>query len=163
MKARKPLMVAGIIGAISVAGIGVATASTHPSHFVAKVNGHFLSTSTSHFASSAMPMIGQVDPITTVLADLVKAGTITQAQSDAISAALTTATPPRPSISGITGAGDDDSDGPDLNGSDAQGDMTNQGVQGNPPSISNTDDQGDQSDNTQVGAPSVGSDSQGND
>ncbi len=60
-------------------------------------------------------MIGQVDPFTTVLADLVKAGTITQAQSDAITAALKAALPVRPSIGGGVGvAGDDENNGPEL-------------------------------------------------
>ena len=78
MNTKKPLMVAGLIAALSLGSIGVAEASNHASHNV----------------STLMPSIGQVDPAVAVLAKLVTAGTITQAQSTVILAALQAARPP---------------------------------------------------------------------
>lgn len=75
-------MVAGLIAAISMGSIGVAEASTH--------NAHAVATST--------PTVAQVDPDAAVLAKLVTAGTITQAQSTAILAALEAAHPARPTV-----------------------------------------------------------------
>jgi hypothetical protein len=75
-------MVAGLIAAISMGSIGVAEASTH--------NAHVVSTST--------PAVAPVDPDAAVLAKLVTAGTITQAQSTAILAALEAAHPARPTV-----------------------------------------------------------------
>ena len=72
MNTRKPLMVAGLIAAISMGSIGVAEASSKSIHSV----------------STSMPSVTQVDPDAAVLAKLVTAGTITQAQSTAILAAL---------------------------------------------------------------------------
>ena len=77
MNTKKPLMVAGLIAALSMGSIGVAEASTHHAHTV----------------SSSMPSVGQVDPAVAVLAKLVTAGTITQAQSTVILAALQAARP----------------------------------------------------------------------
>ena len=119
MNTRKPFVAAGVIAAISIAGVGVATASPHTSHFALKANVHAQAKLSKHFASSTIPQIGQVDPIATTLADLVKAGTITQAQSDAISAALKATLPVRPSISGVNGGGD--SDGPDVENNGSAG------------------------------------------
>ena len=72
MNTRKPLMVAGLIAAISMGSIGVAEASSKSIHSV----------------STSTPSVTQVDPDAAVLAKLVTAGTITQAQSTAILAAL---------------------------------------------------------------------------
>ena len=72
MNTRKPLMVAGLIAAISMGSIGVAEASSKSIHSV----------------STSTPSVIQVDPDAAVLAKLVTAGTITQAQSTAILAAL---------------------------------------------------------------------------
>ena len=77
MNTKKPLMVAGLIAALSLGSIGVAEASNHASHNV----------------STTMPSVGQVDPAVAVLAKLVTAGTITQAQSTVILAALQAARP----------------------------------------------------------------------
>ncbi len=99
MNTRKPLVIAGIIAAMSLGSVGIAEASTH----------------TIHFASSTKSKNDHVDPITTVLATLVKAGTITQAQSDAISAAIMAALPAKPSIGGGAGGpGNDNVDGPGM-------------------------------------------------
>ena len=78
MNTKKPLMVAGLIAALSMGSIGVAVASTHSAHKV----------------SSSTPSVVQVDPAAAVLAKLVTAGTITQAQSTVILAALEAARPP---------------------------------------------------------------------
>ena len=72
MNTRKTLMVAGLIAAISMGSIGVAEASSKSIHSV----------------STSTPSVTQVDPDAAVLAKLVTAGTITQAQSTAILAAL---------------------------------------------------------------------------
>ena len=72
MNTRKPLMVAGLIAAISMGSIGVAEASSKSIHSV----------------STSTPSVTQVDPDAAVLAKLVTAGTITHAQSTAILAAL---------------------------------------------------------------------------
>lgn len=77
MNTKKPLIVAGLITALSLGSIGVAEASTHAAHKV----------------SSSTTSVGQVDPVASVLAKLVTAGTITQAQSTAILAALQAARP----------------------------------------------------------------------
>jgi len=79
MKANKSIVVAGLIAALSVGGVGVASASTHSS------SRPVSSTSTTR------PSVANVNPDAAVLAKLVTAGTITQAQSDAILAALNAA------------------------------------------------------------------------
>lgn len=107
MNTRKPLIAAGLIVAMSFGSVGIAVASTHTMHPASKA--------TNHFASSNMPMLGHVDPLTHVLAALVTAGTITQAQSDAITAALKAAMPVKPSIGGGAG-GPGENDGPDIGG-----------------------------------------------
>ena len=78
MNTKKPLVVAGLIAAISVGSVGVAQASTGSSHKTIAASHKVVSVAN----------VNQVDPITSVLAKLVTAGTITQAQSDAIVAAL---------------------------------------------------------------------------
>ncbi len=88
MNTKKPLMVAGLIAAISMGSIGIAEASPKTAHNVATTTG-----------------VTQVDPDAAVLAKLVTAGTITQAQSDAILAALQAAHAARPSIGGGAGGG----------------------------------------------------------
>ena len=80
MKSNKSLIVAGLIAAISMGSIGVAEASTHSAHVV----------------STTTPTVAKVDQDAAVLAKLVTAGTITQAQSTAILAALQAAEPVRP-------------------------------------------------------------------
>ena len=77
---------------MSIGSVSIAEASSH----------------TIHFAASGKSSMSHVDPVATVLAALVKAGTITQAQSDAITAALVAAHPDKPSISGGKGNGDMD-------------------------------------------------------
>ena len=86
-------MVAGLIAALSLGSIGIAEASSR----------------TAHTISSTMPSVAPLDPEIAVLAKLVTAGTITQAQSTVILAALQADRATRPQIGG--GAGD--SDGPD--------------------------------------------------
>lgn len=98
MNTRKPLMIAGLIAAISMGSIGVAEASSKSIHSVSK--------STTNISTST-PSVTQVDPDAAVLAQLVTAGTITQAQSTAILAALQAAHAARPQI----GGGDNDGDG----------------------------------------------------
>ena len=71
MKTNKKLMVAGLIAAMSLGSIGIAQASQN--------NAHRISNTTN---------IMQVDPDIAVLAALVTAGTINQAQSTIILAAL---------------------------------------------------------------------------
>ncbi len=78
MNTRKPLMVAGLIAAISMGSIGVAEAASKNIHSVSK----------SSAVSTSAKSVNQVDPDAAVLAKLVTAGTITQAQSTAILAAL---------------------------------------------------------------------------
>ncbi len=86
MNTRKPLMIAGLIAAISMGSVGIASASQHGSHGTSvSNNGHSVSTST--------PSVAPVDPDIAVLAKLVTAGTITQAQSTIILAALQAAHP----------------------------------------------------------------------
>ncbi len=86
MNTRKPLMIAGLIAAISMGSVGIASASQHGSHGASvSNNGHSVSTST--------PSVAPVDPDIAVLAKLVAAGTITQAQSTIILAALQAAHP----------------------------------------------------------------------
>jgi len=80
MKTNKSMVVAGLIAALSVGGIGVASASTHSS-----------TKPVSSTTSTTQPSIANVNPDAAVLAKLVTAGTITQAQSDAILAALNAA------------------------------------------------------------------------
>lgn len=86
-------MVAGLIAALSLGSIGIAEASTR----------------TAHTISSTMPRVAPLDPDIAVLAQLVTAGTITQAQSTLILTALQAAHATLPQIGG--GAGD--SDGPE--------------------------------------------------
>ena len=94
---NKPLLVAGLIAAISMGSIGVAEASTK--------NIHSVSTSTkAHNVASTTSPTPAVDPDAAVLAKLVTAGTITQAQSTAILAALQAAHAARPTIGGGNGA-----------------------------------------------------------
>ena len=96
MNTNKPLLVAGLIAAISMGSIGVAEASTK--------NIHSVSTSTkAHNVSSTTSPTPAVDPDAAVLAKLVTAGTITQAQSTAILAALQAAHAARPTIGGGNG------------------------------------------------------------
>ena len=100
MNTKKPLVVAGLIAAISVGSVGVAQASTGSSHKTIAASHKVVSVAN----------VNQVDPITSVLAKLVTAGTITQAQSDAIVAALKAdraahAPAGAPSTSGGTGTG----------------------------------------------------------
>ena len=95
MNTKKPLMIAGLIAAISMGSVGIAEASPKTAHNVA--------TTTS---------ITQVDPDAAVLAKLVTAGTITQAQSTAILAALQAAHAARPSIGGGVGGGKGGPGGP---------------------------------------------------
>ena len=96
MNTNKPLLVAGLIAAISMGSIGVAEASTK--------NIHSVSTSTkAHNVASTTSPTPAVDPDAAVLAKLVTAGTITQAQSTAILAALQAAHAARPTIGGGNG------------------------------------------------------------
>ena len=96
MNTNKPLLVAGLIAAISMGSIGVAEASTK--------NIHSVSTSTkAHNVASTTSPTPAVDPDAAVLAKLVTAGTITQAQSTAILAALEAAHAARPTIGGGNG------------------------------------------------------------
>lgn len=88
MNTKKTLTVAGLIAAISMGSIGIAEASPKTAHNVATTTG-----------------VAQVDPDAAVLAKLVTAGTITQAQSTAILAALQAAHPARPAIGGGEGGG----------------------------------------------------------
>lgn len=88
-------MVAGLIAAISMGSIGVAEASSHKAHAV----------------STSTPAVAPVDPDAAVLAKLVTAGTITQAQSTAILVALEAAHPARPT-SGQGGFGGPKGQGP---------------------------------------------------
>jgi hypothetical protein len=74
MNIKSPLVVAGLIAALSMGTVGTAEAATH--------------SKAKPVASTSMPNIAQVDPDAAVLAKLVTAGTITQAQSDAVLAAL---------------------------------------------------------------------------
>ena len=89
-------MVAGLIAALSMGAVNVAEASSRTTHTVS-------STKTTHFVSTAAPSVAPVDPDIAVLAKLVAAGTITQAQSDAVLAALKAAHPTRPVIGGSGG------------------------------------------------------------
>jgi len=88
-------MIAGLIAAISMGSVGIAEASPKTAHNVATTTG-----------------ITQVDPDAAVLAKLVTAGTITQAQSTAILAALQAAHAARPSIGGGVGGGKGGPGGP---------------------------------------------------
>ena len=90
MNAKKPLLVAGLIAAISMGSVGVADAASKSIHSVSK----FAKDATTTTSTT------QVDPDAAVLAKLVTAGTITQAQSDAILAALQAAHAARPQIGG---------------------------------------------------------------
>ena len=95
MNTRKPLMVAGLIAAISMGSVGVADAASKSIHSVSK--------SVTNISTST-PSVTQVDPDAAVLAKLVTAGTITQAQSTAILAALQAAhAANRPQIGGGVG------------------------------------------------------------
>ncbi len=86
MNTKKPLMVAGLIAAISMGSVGIASASQHGSHGATVSNK-------AHTVSTATPNVAPVDPDIAVLAKLVTAGTITQAQSTIILAALQAAHP----------------------------------------------------------------------
>jgi len=84
---KKTIAMIAVAATVSVAGIGAAEAATKKT--VVKATS---------IASTTRPSIGGmnsmgVDPITSVLAGLVTKGTITQAQSDAITAALAAARP----------------------------------------------------------------------
>ena len=101
MKTNKPILVAGLIAAISMGSIGVAEASSKNIHSVsASVRGHNVDSTTS----TTTPATPAVDPDAAVLAKLVTAGTITQAQSTAILAALEAAHAARPTIGAGNGA-----------------------------------------------------------
>ena len=89
-------MVAGLIAALSMGAVSVAEASSRTTHTVS-------ATKTTHSVSTAAPSVAPVDPDIAVLAKLVAAGTITQAQSDAVLAALKAARPVRPVIGGTGG------------------------------------------------------------
>jgi hypothetical protein len=85
---KTTITIVATAAAISVLGVGAVEASTK------KVVAKSVATTTTTKPSIAgVAGVGHVDPITTVLADLVKKGTITQAQSDAITAALNAARP----------------------------------------------------------------------
>lgn len=100
MKTNKPILVAGLIAAISMGSIGVAEASSKNIHSVsASVRGHNVDSTTT-----TTPTTPAVDPDAAVLAKLVTAGTITQAQSTAILAALEAAHAARPTIGAGNGA-----------------------------------------------------------
>ncbi len=86
MNTKKPLMVAGLIAAISMGSIGIASASQKGSHSASVSNK-------AHTVSTSTPNVAPVDPDIAVLAKLVSAGTITQAQSTIILAALQAAHP----------------------------------------------------------------------
>jgi len=90
MNTNKPIVIAGLIAALSMGAVSVAEASNRSTHFV--------STARTHFVSSTTSTVAPVDPDAAVLAKLVAAGTITQAQSDAVLAALQAARPTRPQI-----------------------------------------------------------------
>ena len=79
-------MVAGLIAAISMGSVGIASASQKDSHSASFANK-------AHTVSSSTPNVAPVDPDVAVLAKLVTAGTITQAQSTIILAALQAAHP----------------------------------------------------------------------
>ena len=98
MKTNKPILIAGLIAAISMGSIGVAEASSKNIHSVStSVRGHNVDSTTTTTPTPA------VDPDAAVLAKLVTAGTITQAQSTAILAALEAAHAARPTIGGGNG------------------------------------------------------------
>lgn len=92
MNTNRPIVIAGLIAALSMGAVSVAEASSRTTHFA--------STTRTHFVFSTTPTVAPVDPDVAVLAKLVAAGTITQAQSDAVLAALKAARPTRPVISG---------------------------------------------------------------
>ena len=98
-------MVAGLIAALSVGAVGAAEASSRTTHLVSSSKSvHLVSKGKStHVVSTLKPTIVGVDPDVAVLAKLVAAGTITQAQSDAVLAALQAARPTRPVIGGSGG------------------------------------------------------------
>ena len=100
MNTHKPILIAGLIAAISMGSIGVAEASTKSIHSVSSTRGHNVDSTTT----TTTPTTPAVDPDAAVLAKLVTAGTITQAQSTAILAALEAAHAARPSIGGGAGA-----------------------------------------------------------
>jgi hypothetical protein len=85
---KKTIALIAVAATVSVAGIGTAEAASKKT--VVK---------TTTIATSARPSIGGmgaingIDPLTSVLSGLVSKGTITQAQSDAITAALAAARP----------------------------------------------------------------------
>lgn len=83
MKTKKTLVVAGLIAAMSLGSIGIADASQKNVH-----------------ANHKVVSVTQVDPDVAVLAQLVTAGTITQAQSTLILAALQAAHPAPPEMGG---------------------------------------------------------------
>ena len=100
MNTHKPILIAGLIAAISMGSIGVAEASSKNIHSVsASVRGHNVDSTTT----TTTPITPAVDPDAAVLAKLVTAGTITQAQSTAILAALEAAHAARPTIGGGNG------------------------------------------------------------
>ena len=87
VQTKKTIAMIAVATTVSVVGVGAAEAASKKS--VVK---------TTTVASTTRPSIGGmnqmgVDPITSVLAGLVTKGTITQAQSDAITAALAAARP----------------------------------------------------------------------
>jgi len=88
VQTKKTIAMIAVATTVSVVGVGAAEASSKKS--IVK---------TTTVASATRPSIGGmmndrgIDPITSVLAGLVTKGTITQAQSDAITAALAAARP----------------------------------------------------------------------
>jgi len=90
MNAKTPLLVAGLVASLSLGSVAVADAASKSVHHISK--------SATNVATTTTPTVGQIDPDAAVLAKLVTAGTITQAQSDAILAALQAAHATRPQI-----------------------------------------------------------------
>lgn len=104
-------MVAGLIAALSIGAVSVAEASSRTTHLVSSSKAAHVVVSkgkAAHVVSTLTPTVAPVNPDVAVLAKLVAAGTITQAQSDAVLAALTAARPTRPVIGGTGGKGGDD-------------------------------------------------------
>ncbi len=95
---KKTIAMIAVAATVSVAGIGAAEAATKKAVVKAKT-----------VATSARPSIGGMNamgvtnPIASVLAGLVTKGTITQAQSDAITAAMTAARPAAGAGQGMNG------------------------------------------------------------
>lgn len=93
MKVQKKTTIAmiAVAATVSVAGVGAAEAASKKS--IVKTTSVATASTTTRPSISGMINDRGVDPITSVLAALVTKGTITQAQSDAITAALAAARP----------------------------------------------------------------------